>query len=395
MTPRMRNENARFVEVPGYPDLELNRASGIYYVRKHVAGKGEFFKSTRQKTKRMAQTVADEMLREFIGRKPGLRNERIRIAKACDLLLEQCEEETQLKDEDGHVLRRAVTFEKDCFYIPKIKELFGEYWADEIDEQFWKSWVKRVGRKLGIKLGDYAKYLSKVLTYAFEESYLGRKPRIKNPDKDPKKAGDYTEEQTTLFVRAAEEKLKHQVVLGAENPLRPNEIDAMQFAYLKFTTDRETGEEITIYSLPETFTKTWEARDMVLSSNSNRILRERYKNRDKTSPYVFPAPKDPSRPQSRQHRARMWGRMKARARQMAMEEGIEYPSGKIKFHWLRHNFYRTALLEMGLPIAQVSQVGGTSAATLQRKYLASRPEKTRQVTQAVRLKLDGGGGEEE
>jgi integrase len=386
MTPRIRKENAKFVEVPGYPDLELNRESGIYYVRKHVAGKGEFFKSTRQKTKRAAQNVAEEMLREFMGRKPGLRNERIRISKLCDLLLEQCERETKEKDEEGNVLRRPKTFEKDLWYIPAVKGLFGEFFADEIDEQFLKSWHKRTGRKLGIKLGDHMKYLSKVLTYAFEEAYIGRKPRIKNPSKPPKKTANFSDDLLSLFVEESDELLEELTVIAGENPLRPNEIDEMQFAYLTFTEDQETGEEITILKLPADFTKTWEARELTLSANANRILRKRYRKRDRSSPYVFPSPKNPSKPISRQYRAKLWRKMKERVRARAAKKGIEFPTGRSTFQALRANFYRRALIELGLPLPAVSMAGGTSMKTLQTSYLKAEAHQTRNVTQAVTIK---------
>jgi integrase len=386
--PKGPKSDTKYVEVPGYPDLKLNRDSGVYYVRKRIPGKPELFKSTKEKKVRAAQTIATEMIQAAIGRKPGLRSERIRISKCCDLLLDQCEEETRTKDEDGHVLRRMATYEKDLYYIPEIKKLFGEFFADQVDEQFLKSWHKRTGRKLGIKLGDHMKYLSKVLTYAFEEAYIGRKPRIKDPSKPPKKAANFSDELTVLFVKSATPILKDLTILGAENPLRPNEIDKLQWAFLTFAIDKATGEEITIYKLPEWFTKTRDAREITLSANANRILRERHRRRAKGSVYVFPSPKDPSRPISRQYRTKLWNEMKELARKRAAKKGIEFPTGRATFQVLRHNFYRKALLDRGLPLAAVSMAGGTSMKTLQNSYLSGQAHQTRLVTQAVQLKLE-------
>jgi integrase len=382
MTPRVRDLNSPFAEVAGCSYLELHKVSGIYYVRTSVAGKGELFKSTRSKKKGEAKSIADEMIKEFAGQKPGLRAGRIKMAKICDMALEACLLEGTQLDDDGHPLRSKNTNEHDTYNFPLIKKLFGDYFADEIDEQFWKSWAKKEGRELNRTLGDIAKYLSKALSYAFEEKYLARKPRIKNPDKQRNKAKVYDNAQIITFYHNAEPDLQHLIILGAENPLRPHENCEVEWSMVSFEKD-EKGKPVVIYRFPEWFTKTREAREMTLSPRSAEILRARYKTRDKSSPYVFPSPKNPAtKPLSKKMLSRMWARMKERA-------GI--PTAKIKFHWLRHSFYSKALLEALVPVALVSEAGGTSIATLQARYLKSTAQTTRAVSHAVDLF----GGEEE
>jgi integrase len=383
MTPRVRKADARFKEVPGYPNLELDTKSGYYYVRKYIAGKGELFASTRSKKKMVAKTIAETKIAEMIGRKPGLRNRRIRLAALGEPLLKDLKEQTETLDEDGHPLRRLSTYTgKDKVYIPLIVKLFGEVCADEIDEQFWKSWVKKTGRKLGRNLGDIAKYLSLFLTYAFEEKYIGRKPRIKNPDRQRNNAIVYENDQIIAFYQNAEPTLQDLIVLAAENPLRPHENCEVRWEMVFFEKDEE-GREVVIYRLPASFTKTREARELQLSPRSASIIRRRHAERSQGSPYVFPAPQNPNRPLSRKVLGSMWARMKERAK-------ITTPC---KFHWLRHSFYSKALLESQTSVAKVSEAGGTSIATLQKRYLKSTARKTREVAAAVNLDFDREGKE--
>lgn len=379
MTPRVRALNSSFSEVPGCSYLEMHKVSGIYYVRTSVQGKGELFKSTRSRKKGEAKAIADEMIKEFAGQKPGLRTGRIKMSKICEMAQAACLEESKQLDDDGIPLRSKNTTEHDFYNFPLISKLFGDYYADEMDELFWKGWVKKEGRELNRTLGDIAKYLSKSLSYAFDQKYLARKPRIKNPDKQRNKAKVYDNAQIVTFYHNAEPDLQHLIILGAENPLRPHENCEVQWSMVSFEKD-EHGKPIVIYRFPEWFTKTREAREMTLSPRSAEILRARYKTRDKASPYVFPSPKNPTtKPISKKMLSRMWGRMKERA-------GI--PNAKIKFHWLRHSFYSKALLEALVPVSLVSEAGGTSIATLQSRYLKSTAQTTRAVSHAVDLFKD-------
>lgn len=383
MTPRPRKPDAKFVEVPGYPDLELNRETGVFYVRKSLPGRGELFKSTRCKTKRRAQTIAETLIAEATLRKPGLRAKRIRIAEICDYALAELEKQTRQVDADGIPLRSLETYRKDVYYLGKkakrrgegvIRKLFGDYLADEIDEQFWKRWVDKTGRGLGRTLSDVAKYLSLVLTWAFEEKYLGRKPRIRNPEKPKKTHVIYDEKLMRKFFQAAEPTLQDLIILGAENPFRPKEVREMTWEMVDLKR-RAT-------KLPPAFTKTREGREVPLSSNTIAMLKRRWKTRNPKSPFVFPAPQDPKRPVSTVLLSKMWKRMKKK-----LKERAELPLENPKFHWFRHTFYTKAILEHGL-LAQASEAGGTSIKTLQKRYLKSNADKTRDVSHAVNLKWE-------
>lgn len=398
MSPRVRKENARFKAVIGYADLELDTSSGYYYVRVSAKGKGELFKSTREKTVRKAQTVADDLIDAFRGRKAGLRSERIRVRELCELALKDLEEQTKTLDEDGHPLRRQSTFQgNDKTHLrgpfPKgtklkkgmrkeglIRTLFGDFFGDEIDEQFWKTWVKRKGKKLGRKLNDIAKYLSLVLSYAYDEKYIGRKPEIFNPDKHKKKAITLSDEQVLLFYSKAEPTLQDLIVVGSENPLRPHENAEVQWSMVRVFKDKQ-GRQAVEYDLPEWFVKK-NARKVMLTPNAAAVILRRRAETMKLppkerSPYVFPAPKNRSKPLSRKTVNRMWHRMRAAV-------GLA-PSVKIHFHWFRHNVYRRLTKIHGVPLASVSQVGGTSTRTLQKHYDLEEEQATLQVAASINL----------
>lgn len=384
MTSKVRKKSATFQGVPGYPELELDTRSGIYYVRKSVAGKGELFRSTRSRKRGEARSIAQEMISEFTMRKPGLRSRRIRIADLCQPLFEELETETKTIGRDGLPLRKPRTHAKDRLFLldrvyrskarpAAIKKHFGEYYADEIDEQFWDRWVKKEGRRLGTTLGDLTKYLSRVLEYAFVEKYIGRKPRLKNPDPEKNDAQVYNDQQLAAFYLNAEPTLQDLIAIAAENPLRPHENCEVEWSMVDFQEDGSV-----IYRLPASFTKTKTARELYLSPRASQVVRRRREGALEGSRYVFPSPRDPGRPMSRKHLSDMWLRMKKKA-------GI---TSKLKFHWIRHTFYSRAILDALIPIATVGQAGGTSAKTLEKRYLKSTAEKTRAVSVAVKVDFE-------
>lgn len=389
MTPKVRLPSSRFQAVEGFPELEFDSKSGIFYVRKFVAGKGELFKSTKTRKRGLAKTVADQFIAEFITRKPGLRARRIKIEELCPLLLKSLKEETETKDQDGHPLRRPITHEKDRTYlenktfrekeiIAPIPKYFGDCFADEIDELFWKNWVKKVGRKEGRKLGDIAKYLSMVLEHAFTEKYIGRKPRITNPDSQKNRALVYSGQQIVSFYANAEPLLQDLIIMAAENPLRPHEVREVRWEMLHFGKGADKRPQV-VLRIPAWFAKVGESRELVLSQSTRLMLERRRKQGKPGGAFVFPAPRDPRRPVSKKVLGSMWARMKKNA----------CITQDIKFHWLRHSFYTRALLEAREPVQLVSAAGGTSIATLQKKYLKPDAQKTASVSKAVNLNWTG------
>lgn len=344
-------------------NLLLHVVSGFYYVRKKKAGKGELFKSTGLKTKGKAQTKADDMVGDWMGTKAVSRRPKT-ISEVCDELSEVLKKEFENGD------RRKRTHDKDRTYIPIIERHFGDVLVSEVDEEFWASWVRISGKGLGRTLGDIAKYLSKVLTFAYQRKYISRKSQIINPDK-PKKSGMiYENSDIEKFINHADPLLRDMIIIGAECGLRPHENRGLNWDWIEFS------DECVIIRIPGEFAKTGTGRSLEASPNASQCLRKRFLTRK--GPYVFPALTDAHKALSDCQFSRLW---------RTMLKSAEMPAG-IKFHWLRHSFFTKALLDAKLPLAEVAQYGGNSPTILMKKYLQDDPARTRGVSRAVSLDLE-------
>lgn len=344
------------------PSLFINIESGIYYVRKFNKKQGVLFESLRTNKKGLARTRADLRIADWLKGGKSASKERT-ISDLCDELEKLLEKDFENGD------RRLGTRKNDATYFRVIRAHFGDDSADQIDEDYWDTWVRTKGRRLNRSLSDIAKYLSKVLTYGYSKGYLRRKPKIKNPDKAKKTGLIYENSDIERFLDYADPLLRDLIILGAECGLRPHENRGLRWEWVEMT------EESVFLHLPATFTKTKKPRSIVVSSNSAEILKRRYKER--VGPFVYPAPKDDNKPVRREYVAKLWRKMLKKSGSM---QGI-------KFHWLRHSFFTRALLDAKLPIAEVSQYGGNSVRILTERYLQDDPNRTRDVSKAVQLNL--------
>lgn len=349
-------------------NLVRNQASGIYYVRKFKAGRGRLFKTTGETRKGPAQTIADVMVAEWIGGK-RLSGRRYRVEDLCDLLLEELDSQSRRKrtrDRDQEMLRAEIEGRA----AGVVRREFGGQWIDELDERVWSEWVRGRGAKLGRRLGDIGKYVSKLLTFAFEQRIIPRKPRIRNPDPARTEKPTYTVEQIRAFLDKADPELWDLIVIAAECGPRPHEVCGIKWEWVTITA------QAVVVTFPETFTKTKKARSIRLSPAAAAVIRRRRKAKRK-GPYVFPSPKDPFKPLSDVMRSRLWRRMLARA---GLDEGP-------RFHWLRHTWFTQALMTSGKPLAGVAAYGGNSP-RVAFGYMAKDATTTADMATAMTLGLD-------
>jgi len=350
--------------VPAGSNLVLHVPSGIYHVNKSVKGKGRLRETTGETAITRARLVAIQKITQWLTGK--------RAASGRMLISELCTElEAQLDQDFRNGDRRKATAEKDRQYLKTISKHFGHFFVDQIDEQFWRMWIRNEGRALKIRLFDVSKYLSKVLTYAESIGQITRKPTIENPDRVKRSAQVFEPKQIRAFWDAAPLMLKDLIVLGAEVGMRPSETQSLEWGWIVFGTQ-------TLIKLPSSLTKTKVSREIIVSPNAAQVLERRAKE-SKGSQFVFHPPRTPERPISRQYVYKLMEEMR---------KTMKLSKGEVKFHWLRHTFASIALLDQKLPLAEVAAYVGNSPGVLFKNYLAKDASRTASVASAVNLNLE-------
>jgi integrase len=357
--------------------------TGTYYARKTQVGKDPLFKSTGSKKKMLAQTIADQMVEDWRGGRLSAKR-----AGRVKSFLPIVDESLQKKFEAGK--RDAVTREKDRDFLVGrdadkpgvIARYFGDMLLTEIDEDFWEDWADAGSwRAERSTLFDVAKYLSIVLKHAHRKKLIGRKPQIRNPDA-PKTNGREKIVQPAemkaiaqVLTRNENRWLLAQLYLGAECGNRTCEVYKLAWPMVSFRRDGARHIAIVNFEVDKAGREKGTGREIQLSQRAGELLWELHQSRDPKSPWVFPRPTDRSKHQTKVYQNRAWRRALALA-------GIRR---RLLFYWLRHTFYTRALLEAREPVQHVSEYGGTSIPTLQKKYMHADAKRTRSVASAVRL----------
>lgn len=354
--------------------------SGVYYARKSRKGKGRFQKSTGETRKAKAQAIADAMIAEWIHGK----KKHDRTATVSEILDDL---DTKLENEHKAGERAVETRKHDGDYLPIIKEYFGDVPLADLDEAWWENWVLTRGRKLNRTLGDIAKYVSKVLTYALQQKLIDRKPEIRNPDPQKKGVTTYTQQQIALFWEHGHPDLKDLIVIGGEAGLRPHENRELPWEWV--TLPRAGG--LAKIKIPDWFEKRRKGREIILSSAATAVLRKRHKER--VGPFVFSAPKNPNTFLSKGQLSRYWRRSIMAINVKLIKKGLDpLPVGGkdgLRFHWLRHTFFTRALLEAGKELPKVAAYGGNSPRVLFDRYMSKDANRTADMAGSVTLDLKG------
>jgi integrase len=347
--------------VPSITWLKRDDRTGVYYIRKFKAGKGEIVRSTGERTLSKAKTVGERMLAEFIAGPAEAPKTRRNVEDACRELAAALEADYRNGD------RRERTWHHDITYLDYLTEHMGSVLLDEINEAWWADWVRTVGKRQKRRLFDVAKYLSKVLTYSHRRGWIPRKPAILNPDKAVRAGRVLSPEEVSKICNVADPRLIVQITLAYECGMRTSEILKLEWKDLEITPDRVTAH------LREEKVKA-NPRSIELSPNAAAMIRGLAREGG-TRGWVFSSVVMPQRHERDAVLTRRWRRSCRRA-------GIQ---GRVRFYDLRHSFFTRALLEKELPVQQVSLYGGTSMAMLQKVYLHGAPERTRSVSLAVEI----------
>jgi len=287
--------------------------------------------------------------------------------------------------------QRAGTQINHRTYISQLVEILGDRDINSINSDSLKEAIEAVKRKKRFSITvkalpvrqtfmDYAKNLNLVMRYAYQNKWATHHLKFKNPDKKKETGRLLSRNEVIALWGAMNEDTRDQYVLALECVMRLREAICASWSEINL----KTGEWILSEDRVKTGSKTGKGRSFIVSPNALTRLRERYKQRDKRSPWIFPSPKDFNKPIKSTKTA--WKTAKQKV-------GIK---GRCRWHDLRHTGLTWMLLGdpdvsaeerrkmIRLPIL-VSAYAGVSMKTIERVYLKRRSSQTVDVSNAVSI----------
>lgn len=355
--------------------LFLRRSTGIYYVRKtfrrlHIP---DLFESTHEKGLAKAKAARDQLIQNhlarYLGTEPMLASRRagIRVSRVVDEILENVTPQKRPGTQNNHRI-----------YLGELKTEWGDFDVSRVTLPSWTTWLKAFrGRKKRRTFNDYVKHMNLLLRYAYEQRYTTHLLTL--PPADPVRGQvgrAFTHEELKSLWDQMGENMRDQFVLCFECCMRLRE--ALYLTWER--VDLDAGVVTLRAQDVKTGSKTGKGRSFALSERALSRLRARREKMDRlgiSSPYVFPARQDLSRPQHSNKKA--WATAKRKA-------GIR---GRARWHDLRHSALTIALLESQANPVLVSEFAGVSLKTIQKVYLHSTHEKTAAVARAIQIREDG------
>lgn len=314
------------------PELQRDPKTGIWYYRKFVTGKGEFYRSTRErKSKARAKAIGLRMFAEWMGTAEAIKKASFLFEDVAYRYLDQKQNRRKktITSARNHVLNHLV---------PYFKGLSIESVADH-----WEAYVKEKSAVApGRRFYNDTKHMRGILKVAYHKGWMTRLPLISNPDGKVDAGKEYSEAEVRRLLSHANEDLSLQIRMAFLMGMRRSEILKLSWARV----DLKNG----IICLKAEDTKTKLPRDIPIHSE---IWAELKLRRERTgSPYVFASPTNPDKPI--QDNKTAWQRCKQSA-------GVEG-----RFHDLRHTAVTRMLFEFNIPAAKVAAIVGMSLAVMQR-----------------------------
>lgn len=377
------------------PNLFRYVPTGVIYVRKRFGREGipRLSKPTGETTIGKAKVAADRIIQQHRNKHLGIDDSQTfgrRLAKGN--LFGAIAKEVL---EDYTPTVRPATQVKHHRYIGALIEEWGDRPIESITVPEFKKWIQSLrNKKFGTshKPGErgykpaktratfegFSKHMNLVFRWAYENGKVRHLMVFPNPDKAviaARKGRRYSDEELKALWREMNEDLKDQFVLACECYMRLNEALRLEWSRVDVKTGIVTLEAEHV----KTGSKTGKGRKFYLSEFALARLRKRFAERDPRSPWVFPSRHDPMRPRTGNKTA--WKATKRRA-------GI---TGKATWHHLRHTALSRTLLESGQHPVKVSEYAGVSMTTIQKVYLHSHPEETKEVRTGAQLPIKDHG----
>jgi len=228
--------------------------------------------------------------------------------------------------------------------LTRLSDHFGKMRVHRITERDWARYVAvRREKAPGCRLFDDRKYMRQVLLRAYNQGFLKRKIRLWIPDRPSSAGREITDHELKRLFLAAGPELSFQMEIALKMGLRLREMLGLRWSQIDWTrrSVRLSADE----------TKTRRGREVPI----NPDLLDRFSKRfaGSRSPYVFPSPADPLKPQH--DNKATWRTVKRKAEVRA------------RWHDFRHTC-ATLMLRRGASVSATRRLLGMSEKVLREIY---------------------------
>jgi integrase len=363
-------ESTKTFKAPSW--FKLSPDSGFYWYdlyRADLSPKRLCRSTGERENKQIALKIAEKAIARWMGKEATGDVVRVTFADIAKETLANYRAKLQkTKIRPGTMAQAEI-------YVGYLIEEFGLLYLDQLTEGVWLRFVAQFQRdKPSQVLENHWKYMGIVMNYAHKCGLAPKPWSAENPDPKRKAGRVLSEDEKTALLAVARPNLRDQLVMAMTMGMRLRE-------HLKLSWDRVDFEAKTITLRPED-TKTKKGRVMKMSPQVYTMLVARkagyYRHRKNSSPWVFPAPGNPSKPMHQNKSA--WRTAKDSA-------GIE---GRCRYHDLRHTFLTECakLVRQGeVSVVLICAYAGLSIKTFERVYLHLNHEDTAAVASMIAVKL--------
>lgn len=382
-------------------ELWLYLPSGVWFVRKQGQGRKPLFKSTGQTKKGLARARANQLIEEWLSDGKGQKS----ASQATFGIYAQL----ALDDWLASPKYREGTKRNMKEYVGELIEELGQTRLVDLTEGYIEGFIQEFRkRKKRTTFRDYVLYIVKVLRYAKRNGITTSVPQYENPDPKKETGRAYTRaEMTRLFTHArrllAEARAgKNRQILRRRLAML-TQLTGCFYGFLRLREciqapwseiDLETGRWAIPKERVKMGSRTGKGKEIYMPGELLPLLREIKSLQPPGTEFVFPNPKDPSKP--------VWDN-KTAWKELKRLAGIE---GRARWHDLRHTALTWALLgddefqarlAAATPEEQermregllnpllVAKYSGTNIRTIESTYLKVRAEHTREVSGCIRI----------
>ncbi len=330
----------------------LKKVGDFYWVDFFKKDKGRLQRSTGEKSITRANDIKIDMINEFLGQKK--RRKLIHQPLIQDLVPQHLEYKKKVDRVRTHQSRE----EKFRLYLVPF---FGGYTLNEVTKNLWEEYLVWLAQ-YGVNAGQSRKHLVTFLSWCAEEKDIDfdTVPTLRNPDPDAEEGRVYSLEEMSALHREAKsegDEFYLHFLMSSTMYTRANENNIPK--------DRvKLRVEPPQIHLRKEDTKTKQPRKFAISPECLPLIEKQIKS--SSSPFLFPHPDDPERPQYREWYTKPWERVKERAE----------VTGRARFHDLRHTAITFAFKKWPHLFIMICEAAGLDPKVAKKVYLHLTPKDT-------------------